>query len=285
MKKMLITGATGFIGKMLVPKLAKNNKLVCFVRRSSNTACLKMKNVSFAYGDIMDKESINSAVKDFDVVIHLAASHTSGSEERNINGSANIISICRKRNVKKFIFISSMAVKRKSLDDYGRAKLKIENMLKKSGLNYVIIRPSIIYSKDNLSLIGKSLTSLPFFIPIIGNGRYKLNPVFIEDVVKVISLVSEKESIKNKEYDVAGAKSMSFNNIVDLCRREFSMQKIKLHIPIFLCVLVFRLVPLVSIESVKGINESTNADISALEEDLNVMPISFEEGIKNVTLH
>lgn len=284
MKKIFITGATGFIGRRLVPKLAKDNKVICFVRKSSNINNLKLKNVSFAYGDILNKESIDSTIRRFDVVIHLATSHNQGNEERNIEGSTNIIEICKERKVKKFIFISSMAVKRKNIDPYGKTKLKIENILKKSGLNYIIIRSSVIYSEDNLSLIGKSLTGLPFFIPIIGNGKYKLNPVFIEDVVESIYKCVEKNKIKNKEYDVAGAESFSFNKIIDLCMEELGIRKIKLHIPIFLCIALFRFIPIISIEAIKGINEDTNADINALEKDLNVRPISFEEGIKNVTL-
>lgn len=285
MRRILITGATGFIGRKLVPKLARNNKVICLVRKSSNLNGLKLKNVSFSYGDMLDRESVYSASKGIDMLIHLATSHSSGNEDNNLRGSINIIDSCKKNKIRKFVFVSSMATKRKNIDFYGRTKLKIENLLKKSGLNYVIIRPSIIYSENNLSLIGKSLTSIPFFIPIIGDGNYKLNPVFIDDVVKSIVASIEKINIKNREYDVAGARSLSFNRIINLCKNQLGIRKLTIHVPIFICILIFRFFPIVSIDSIKGIYEDTNADTSALEKDLNVKPISFEEGIKNVSLH
>ena len=242
-----------------------------------------MKNVSFISGNILNKESVDSATKGIDVVVHLATSHNRGKEERNIEGSKNIINACKERKVKKFIFISSMAAKRKNLDAYGKTKLKIEKIIKSSGLKYVILRLGIIYSEDNLSLIGKSL-KFPLIIPIIGSGKYKINPVYIEDVVEVIAVATKNKKAIGKEYDIAGAENISFNEVIEICKEKFKIRKLNLHIPIFLAALVFRFVPITSIESVKGIEEDTNADIAGMIKDLKINPINFKEKIKNVTI-
>jgi len=282
--RILVTGATGFIGRNLIPKLTKKHKIVCFVRKSSNLDFLKSQNVEFAFGDMLDANSLSAALKKIDAVIHLATPHVQGNEKSNILGSKNMIFACKKNKVKRIIYISSMATKRKILDDYGRVKLAIEHIFENSNLDYTILRPSIIYSKNNLSLIGKSLMILPFIIPIIGSGRYKMNPVFIDDVTEsIVGAVDRKKTIK-KSYDVAGSENISFNEIIQICKKRFNIGKITFHIPKFLCLLIFRLLPIMSLESIKGIEEDSNADITDLRKDLNSNPISFREGVKNVSL-
>lgn len=281
--KILVTGATGFIGRKLVPKLAKKYEVCCFVRKTSDLETLQKEKVRLVFGDMLEKESVFKALKRIDIVIHLATSHMQGKERANLYGTMNIIEACKRQRVKKIIFISSMAAKRKILDDYGRTKLEIEKAIRESGLNYIILRPSLIYSHDNLSLIGKSLKALPFIIPIIGNGNYKMAPVFINDVVKAIANSIEKK-VKNKSYDVAGAENLSFNEIISVCKKKFGINKSVIHVPVALCLILFRFFPIISLEAVKGINEDTNADISGLKEELKVQPISFKKGIENVNL-
>lgn len=284
MKKVLLTGASGFMGQELVPKLVKKYKLFCFVRKTSNLEKLKNHKISFVYGDILDRNSVFQATKNKDIIIHLATSHTSGNEELNIEGSKNIIDACEKNKVKRLVFISSMSSKRKILDNYGKAKLKIEKMIESSNLDYTIIRPSMIYTNHGISLIETNLKSVPFIIPIIGNGRYKMNPVHIKNVIEAITLsLNNQKSIK-KSYDLAGSEDITFNEIISICKKQFKINKLIIHIPIFFCIFIFRLVPLISIEAIKGINENTNANSEEISKDLKIKLISFREGIKNVNI-
>ncbi|MFA5173806.1 MAG: NAD(P)H-binding protein [Candidatus Pacearchaeota archaeon] len=282
-EKIFLTGGTGFIGKELLPLISKNNKVKCLIRKGSNIESINNFKINCVFGDLMDKESFSSHLNKKDIVIHLATSHEKGKEDKSFICSRNLIEVCKDKKIKKFIFISSMAANRKSLDDYGKSKLKIEELIKNSGLDYIILRPSIIYNENNLSLIGKSLKSIPFIIPIIGNGKYKMNPVHIKDVVKSINATIRTQQ-KNKIYDIAGAKNISFNEIIEICKKRFKIKKLKVHIPISLVLLICKFIPLLSPEAIKGVNEDTQADITELKKDLSINPISFEEGIKNANI-
>ena len=281
--KIIITGATGFIGKRLVQKIDKKNKIIAFAMNSSNVDYLKKAGIEIRYGNLLDKNSVFNSIKGGDIVIHLATSNKQGNEGGNILGTKNLIDSCKKNKVKKIIFISSMATKRKYLDGYGKTKLEIEKMIKSSGLKYVILIPTVIYSEDNLSLIGKSL-KFPFIIPVIGSGKYKLNPVHIEDVTQSIVNVLNNKKAEGKEYDIAGAENISYNKIIEICKKKFKIKKRVFHIPIFLAVLLLKMIPIISTESIRGINEDTNANIEPLKRDLKINPRSFEDGIKNVYL-
>lgn len=283
MKKIFITGSTGFIGTELLPKVINKYDITCLIRKSSDAEKFEELKIKTIIGDILDKEGMLNALKNMEIVVHLASSHQKGNENFNLIGSKNVIEACKKNHIRKLIFVSSMATKRTSLDDYGKTKLEIENLIKQSGLNYIILRPSIIYSKNNLSLIGKSIKAIPFIIPIIGNGEYKLNPVYIQDVVDSIyrSIESKK---KNRIYDIAGNESLSFNEIIQICKSHFKIRKINMHIPITLFLFLLKFFPIVSVEVIKGINEDTNADIRLIKQELNINPVGFKEGIKNVNL-
>lgn len=283
LKKVFIIGGTGFIGSRLSRKLAGKYETVCLVKEEDKDK-LRDLNVEIKVGDMFNKHSIERAIENVDVVIHLASSHLKGKEELNLVGSKNIIESCKKKKVNKIVFISSMATKRKILDDYGKTKLKIEELVKKSGLKYTILKPTMVYSEDNLSQIGRSLKMLPFIIPIVGDGNYEMNPVYIEDIIDVIEKSIDNIKTDNKSYDVAGGDKLSFNEIIDISRKRFSIKKIVVHFPISLCLIIFRFFPIISLDAIKGIKESTNADITNLKKDFKINPIKFEEGIKNGNL-
>lgn len=283
-KNILVTGATGFLGKELIPKITKDYSIRCLVRKTSNITELKKHSLEIVYGNILDKKKMLEITKNIDIVIHLATSHGKEKSNRDIIGSKNLIDASKKNKVKRIIFLSSMAANRRIPDSYGKVKILIENYLKKSGLKYTILRPSIIYSKNNLSIIGKSLFIIPFFIPVIGNGDYKMGPVFIGDIIKSIKKAIENKKSVNKIYEISGREQLSFNELIKISKEELKIKKKIVHIPLSVCKIIFRLIPLVSIESLNTINESSNANIEKLVQELNVNPISFREGIKNVNI-
>ena len=152
---ILITGSTGFVGRNLINKIPDKEKVKCLVRKSSNIKFLKEHDVQLIYGDITDKKSMDNALKDTDIVIHLAAL-INGTKKQfynvNVEGTRNLIALCRKNKVKRIIALSSMAATRKHLDNYGKSKKESEDLIKDSGLNYTIFRPTMIYGKGSNSI-------------------------------------------------------------------------------------------------------------------------------------
>lgn len=204
----------------------------------------------------------------------------------NVEGAKNLIEACKKNKVRRIIFVSSMASTKDFLDDYGRSKKEAEDLVKKSGLSYTILRPSFIYGKNSNSM--KKMLSLinSFrFILIVGNGKYTLNPVHVDDVVKaIISCINSKKAVK-KTYDILGEKEIAFNEFIDIISEKYKIQKRKLHIPISICLVIS------SIGSILGqnfplkrsfvlsLNSKYKGDIGPTERDLNYKPIGFKEGL------
>lgn len=113
--KVLVTGATGHIGNVLVRSLLKNGyDVTAFVRNKEKLNALDGLSVSFAYGDVRDIESLKMAFKGIDVVFHLAGLIDIGNGNKkqmyevNVNGTKDVVNACKEMKVKKLIYTSSV---------------------------------------------------------------------------------------------------------------------------------------------------------------------------------
>jgi len=182
---ILITGGTGYVGKELLKSLNADD-----VKILARKGSLIPKNYEAVYGDLMDKDSLVKAVDKVDCVVHLAAvTHARNMSEFykiNVEGTKNLVEACKNSKVKRFIFISSMAVCRKYLDDYGKSKRDAEEIIKNSGLSYVILRPTMIYGGDSevIKRFISYVKKIPFIIPMIGKGSGKIQPVHVNCLVR-----------------------------------------------------------------------------------------------------
>src|SRR3989344_3021432 len=148
-----LTGATGFIGINLIEQLG-SKKIKCLVRKY--TEKLNKKNIEPVIGDLTDKNSVDTFLNKAKILIHLAAVIDLANKKEyykiNVEGTKNLVDSCKKNKIKRIIFVSSMASTKDYLDDYGRSKRAAEVLIKKSGLDYTILRPSFVYGKNSNSM-------------------------------------------------------------------------------------------------------------------------------------
>lgn len=267
---ILITGATGFVGRNLIKKLSKNEKVRCLVRKNIYLG----ENIEIVNGNLTNTKTLEDATRDISIVIHLASIIKSNKkkefEKINVEGTKNLIKVCIKNKVKKFIFVSSYDIVTNTL--YGQSKALAEHSVKNSGLNYLIFRPTVIYGPDNKKDIDKLINLIKNYplIPIPGKGEIKLQPLFIEDFINII-LQGIKSKKRNKEYFVAGPEPISFNEIIDTISKTLSKKVYKIHIPnIFIFIIN------------KNLLQNKICDITKIKKDFIFNPISFEEGIKKI---
>jgi len=289
--RILITGATGFIGRELVRSFPNKAEITCLIRKESDF--LKKLNISAVKCDLTDKETLMNCIKGFDTVIHLAGIVNTPSKkefkEKNVTITKNLLDACKAANIKKFVFTSTAVVVSKVQGPYSQSKIEAEQLIKKSGIDYIILRPSVVYGEEdtkNLAGIVKIIKKFPI-IPIIGSGRQEVQPVYIKDVAKVL-IKAATAGIKNKTYFVAGPSTISFEQIIDLVAKRLNKHPFKIHIPafipIFLVKIYERIVPkpvIVNEQMARLVTDKTY-NIDKTKHDLNFNPISIEEGISSV---
>ena len=280
--KVFVTGASGFVGRALVSRLAQSgHQTVPWSRRQE--------------GDLTDASldpKLRTALKGCDAVVHLAAktseapSSEGHSSSVNVEGTAKLASFAKEAGVKKFVFVSSQSAKLTNPGPYGATKKRAEGIVAASGLDYVILRPAIIYGAGEAGIFKKFVTivdKLPL-IPI-PYTRVTFQPVFVKDVVDAIVSSMEKSSLPVREYDVAGPDSVSFPGLIVEVAKAKGLKRILLPIPMPLAIFGARLLalvikrPPVTVDNLLGLSEKTDIDLKPLTDTLKVRPVSLKDGL------
>ncbi len=202
--KVLVTGASGFLGSHVAEQLTKaGHEVRALVRKSSNRDFLeRLGRVEFAYGGVEDADKVAEAVKGVDAIIHSAglvkARSQAEFQQTNVEGTRNLLEAAKKHapNLKRFVFVSSLTVAGPSADGtplegdgtgpvthYGRSKLEAERIVlaAKNELPVVVLRPAVIYGPRDQEILAffKSVNS--GVLPTIGKGDSTVSMVFGAD--------------------------------------------------------------------------------------------------------
>ena len=237
MTRVLVTGASGGLGQHMLRYLSrqKNLEVKVLVHHSPVTPA----NCTTVDGDLLDSASLVQATSGVDVVAHLAAlTHSNSPEDYfrvNVDGTKNLLDACAINRVKRFIHISSRAVHPKG-GSYSESKLRGEELVRKSGLEWVVFRPAEVFgpgSPDAVNKVIQWIQSSPV-VPVIGNGTYMLSPAYVDDVVAAIG-----ESIISPEQDgriliLSGPEDMAFSELIDRICRFLRVKRVKIFIPVTL---------------------------------------------------
>jgi nucleoside-diphosphate-sugar epimerase len=271
MKKILVAGATGFIGSELVRQLIlKGYRVRCLVRKNSKTNKINFKGIEFSFGDVTDKQSIKNICEGVDIVFHLAGigdinavskKHYIEYKKVNVDGTKNIFRESLNSGVKKFFHFSSMAAmgnvnKRKisPLDPcspelpYGITKYESEQIFskirKETKIKTFVIRPCMVYDwieddEKEASKIMKMVKRGVVFIP--GNGNNLLNIINRKSLVKrLINMM--KEDVKAGTYIMVD-ETITFNEFIQRVVNQYKIKNVRIfHLP---KILIYRPIQLI----------------------------------------
>ena len=225
-----ITGANGFVAKNLRKFLSKNHiKVIAIARKTFQ----KHHTETVVYSKTLLEKGLQNKLRNCDALVHLVGIGKQSFKynfEDNIDLTKNMIKTCKKSGIKKIIYISGLGVTKNSTSDYFISKYKAEQEIINSGLNYTIFRPSyIIGKKDYLSkFILKQIKKGIVIIP--GSGKYHLQPIFVEDVAKIIVESIYEKKFSNKILDLVGPEIIKFEDFVRyfVKNKKTRIQKINL---------------------------------------------------------
>ncbi len=285
---ILVTGASGFVGRNFIARITPRSKIRCLVRKTSDTSPLH--GCQLAYGNVNNLDSLVAATKDIDAVVHLVAALGAATYEENykvhVEGAKNVIEACKINGVRRIVVASTVATLAERKSDYGVTKAMADESFLKSGLDVTILKPDFIYGRDGngfLKLV--NVIRKNKIIPIPGNGRYRRQPIHVDDVCKAFYAALTKEETIGKTYIIASEKPIAFDDMVDMIMSQLGMRKRKIHIPTNLLLALAKIMklkgnPRLTQTVVLGIAQDRAEDITPLVSELGVQPVSFEEGLK-----
>ena len=215
--RIIVVGASGFVGKNLRNFLYKNKlNVLAISRKNFREHISEVKIISTNLTD----PKLESKLKNYDALIHLIGigRQTSKStfEEINLSLTKDVIKTCKNAGIKKIIFISGLGVSKSNTSDYFVSKYKAEQEIINSGLDYTIFRASYIMGKtDHLTkALSKQMKNGVIVIP--GSGKCRLQPIFVSDVAKIILEAVLHKKFSKKIIDLVGPQKINFEDFVKL---------------------------------------------------------------------
>jgi len=308
---ILVTGATGFIGRYLTEALSKNFSVRCLVRKNRDITSLRNFNVELILGDLLVKESLRSALDEIDLIYHLAGEvysrHKNDYYKGNTLATHNLLETCKEKNIKRIIFLSSIGVYKPSttknllteesecepITFYGRTKLDTEELIKKYNIPWVIVRAPVIYGPHQPPVLNRFFLNAfkKRKIYIIGKGDNLRSLCFIDNLIEGLVLLANKIDVDGKTYILSDESPYTFDEIIKTTSKVIHQNVKIIRLPDFLGDIswgIYRLMDslfdlcLVELYATKKVQLQEGCDITKAMRDIGYRPsVTLEKGIKS----
>jgi uncharacterized protein YbjT (DUF2867 family) len=241
MQRIFVTGATGFVGHVVVRALLHHGFLVrCLVRRGSESELRGFESIDRVPGDVLKPEGLVHAVEGCAAVIHLVGI----IRERRARGitferlhplaTANMLGVAHEAGVKRYIHMSALGTRSDARARYHQTKWEAEEIVRASALEWTIFRPSLIYGAGDefVSMLARLVRRAPV-VPVLGSGQTRLQPVAVEHVAEGFVRALRTPASVGQVYEVAGPEAYRFLDILDLVGAAVGRKRVrKVHVPL-----------------------------------------------------
>jgi uncharacterized protein YbjT (DUF2867 family) len=238
---ILLTGATGTVGKALLPLLLEAQIPVRVLARDPRRLGRMRVEVQLALGDLVDLGDAHlrrQALRGVDTVIHLAAAIRDQSrgriEEANGLATARLLRAAESAGVERFLFFSALGASEFQRTRFLRAKALAEQAVAASPMTTTVFAPSIVYDRDDPWVtLTRRLALLPV-IPISGSGAAAYQPIWAQDVARCVLAALEKRSRKGSStrLELAGPETLTYEQMTRLIARAAGRERPVVHVPL-----------------------------------------------------
>ncbi len=293
MKKILVTGGAGFVGSHLIPLLLENGYMVTAVVKAEEVSRINDKRIKVITGDLSEKSDWVRKIGGYDTLIHLAAQISSKSpdefKKNNVVATRNLIEAAKKEKIKRIILFSSAAVTSSRQDPYSKTKMEQEVIVKHSGIDFIIIRPSMIYGPGDTKNMGWLISFVKKYpiIPLPGGGHFGRQPVFVEDLCEIVVKVL-KTNIKDKTYEIHGYEYVPMRKMIAVIIKNLKSKRIIVYVPISVLKLVFWLGqflipnPKFTLDQIESVVSGEKFHGDNWWQTFDIKPTEFDEGISQM---
>jgi NADH dehydrogenase len=236
--KILVTGATGFIGPKVVHALrAQDRDVRALVRRPERATQLANWGVELATGDLTDPASLRAAVAGCTHVLHLVAILTgrpADFERVMTQGTKDLVAAAKAQGVERFVLMSALGTSDTSKDTvpYYAAKWAEEREVVDSGLDYTIFRPSFVFGRDGgaLPIFMKQVRYSPV-VTVIGPGLQRSQPIWVDDVAQYVAQGIATAEASSRTFEIGGPDSVNWNELYGAIAKALGKHRRLLHVP------------------------------------------------------
>ena len=299
MNTILVTGGTGFIGQALVRHLAEAGYHVRILLRASSQSPNLPRSVpvEVSVSNLADERGLRAAMVGVDTVYHLAGAEWRGAYaslmEIDIRGTQNVVAAAADARVGRLFFVSHLGADRASAYPVLKAKAIAEEYIRRSGIDYTIMRAAIVFGRNDGFTTGLAqlLASIPRFFLVPGDGESLLQPLWVEDLATCLTWALEDERTFNQMYEIGGPEYLTFNQVAQIIMEELGIQRKLIHLrqPYLRALTVFleNILPStpVSVYWLDYLATNRASSLDAIPRLFNLMPSRFSQRLAYLDAH
>jgi uncharacterized protein YbjT (DUF2867 family) len=230
---ILVTGGTGFVGRALVRHLTEMGRPVRLLLRPSPRSPNLPRGISLevAVCAMNDRRGLRAAMVGVDTVYHLASaerfSTRSSLLEVDIQGTQAVVDAALDARVDRFFYVSHLGADRASAYPVLKAKGIAEEFIRRSGLDFTILRSAILFGPGDTFTTGiaRILAATPFVFLQPGDGSVLLQPFWVEDLVTCLTWALEDEETRRRIVEVGGPEYLPFNQVLELVMQAAGIRR------------------------------------------------------------
>jgi NADH dehydrogenase len=238
-----ITGATGFVGRHLVRRLAAEGLVPrCLVRNPAKATALLPPEASMVQADLLEFGSVADGLVGASTVIHCAAitadhKETFPGEYRRVNGEGtrNLVEAAKWAGLKRIVLLNGLGTRTARPGTYMSIRWEMAEAVSKSGLSWVALQPSILFG--DLAPFQTAIARLARFspvVPMLGNPELKFQPLWVEDLVTCLVRVTREETWDGRAIDLGGPEQLPYREVVDLILEAAGASRPRFAVPTWL---------------------------------------------------
>jgi NADH dehydrogenase len=288
---ILVTGATGFVGSHLVKRMRREGlKVRAVVRTPAKAQALEDLGVEVVPGDMSDRASLEAAAAGIERVIHLVGiiQEAPGAtfQSVHVDGTRELLEASKKAGVRHFMYQSALGTRPNAKSRYHQTKWEAEELVSKCGIPFTILRPSLIYGPGDLFTIRLAeMIRLSPVLPVIGSGRSRIQPIFIDDVVECIRKIVTSDSYLNEIYKIGGPEELTYEEVTKAIAAALGVDRPVVHMPLFFMRSMAKIAeailpkPPVTTDQLLMLQEDNVCSLRDIREVFGIEPVVFREGL------
>lgn len=289
---ILVTGGTGFVGSNLIRRMRKDGIPVrALVRNAAKVAWLRDLGIEAMAGDIGDPASLETAATGVDRVVHLVGIIQEGRASTfrsvHVDGTRNVLEAAKRAGVKQFFLMSALGTRANAKSEYHRTKWEAEELVKASGLPYTILRPSLIYGAgDQFTIRMSEMIRLSPVLPVIGSGRSKVQPIFIDDVAACIVKAVTSDAFLGRTLEIGGPDQLTYEEVTRAIAEAMGIRRPTVHMPMLFMRSMAKVAeavlpkPPITTDQLVMLQEDNVCGMGDIREAFGLEPVPFPEGLR-----
>ena len=292
---ILVTGATGFVGRRVVEMLSSRGFTVrALVRSGSKVPASVERNARLVTGDIMDVETLRNACEGVDCVVHLAAiirEHGNLTfNQINYGGTSNILRAASDTNVRRIVHASTIGVSYDPGTPYLYSRWMAEQEVQQSPLAHTILRFSVGFGEGDafFNVLAAQIKISPLVF-VVGKGATKFQPIAVEDIARCLVTAVEKgkreEEWAGKVIEVGGPKHYTYDDVLDCIAEILGIKIAKVHVPTHLMQPAIKIIeniaprPPVTTEQIKMLEIDNITSRDSVQREFGFEPSAFRDNL------